>query len=119
MSLARHISPSKGELLLGFRKTGTNQGIYELAVNARNRSNLPVQTPAPQIVSIARSGNTSMAFFTTTDETFTCTLYCTNSAGLTSSNWPASTKTLARSGNTGSLSDTTKDANRSCRVGGQ
>jgi hypothetical protein len=82
-------------------------------------STVVAQPPAPQIVSIIRSGNTSTVFFTTTNGTFTYTLYYTNSTGLTASttNWPASPTTLVGNGNTNSLSDTTTDANRFYRVG--
>jgi hypothetical protein len=77
------------------------------------------QPPAPQIVSISRLGTTSTVFFTTTNGTFTYTLYYTNSAGLTTSvtNWPASPTTLTGDGSTDHLSDTTTDANRFYRVG--
>jgi hypothetical protein len=77
------------------------------------------QPPAPQIVTIARSGNTSTVFFTTTNGTFTYALYYTNSAGLTTSvtNWPSSPTTLVGNGNTNSLPDITTDANRFYRVG--
>jgi len=77
------------------------------------------QPPAPQIVSISRLGTTSTVFFTTTNGTFTYTLYYTNSTGLTTSvtNWPASPTTLTGDGSTDHLSDTTTDANRFYRVG--
>jgi hypothetical protein len=77
------------------------------------------QPPAPQIVSITRVGNTSTVFFTTTNGTFTYTLYYTNSAGLTSSNWPASPTTLVGNGSTNSLTDTTTDVSRFYRVSAQ
>jgi hypothetical protein len=76
------------------------------------------QPRVPKIVSITRSANVSTIFFTTTNGTFTYTLYYTNSAGLTSSvtNWPASPSTLTGDGNTDHFSDTTTDANRFYRV---
>lgn len=75
--------------------------------------------PAPHIVRITRAGGTSTVFFTTTNGTFTYTLYYTNTlsnAGSVS-NWPASPTTLVGDGNTNSLTDTTADALRFYRVG--
>jgi hypothetical protein len=82
-------------------------------------SAIVAQPPVPRIVSITRSGSNSTVFFTTTNATFTYTLYYTNSAGLTTSvtNWPASPTTLIGNGNTNSLSDTTTDTNRFYRIG--
>ncbi len=76
--------------------------------------------PAPKIVSIVRTGGISTISFTTTNGTFTYTLYYTNSAGLTAplTNWAASTTTLVGNGNTNSLSDTTAaTTNRFYRIG--
>jgi hypothetical protein len=83
------------------------------------RASTVAQPPAPQIVSMARSGNTSTVFFTTTNGTFTYSLYYTNSTGLTASatNWPVSSTTLIGNGLTNSLSDTTTATNRFYRIG--
>jgi hypothetical protein len=77
--------------------------------------------PAPRIVSITRSANLSTIFFTTTNGTYTYTLYYTNSAGLTSSvsNWPTSPTTVIGNGNTNSLTDTTTATNRFYQIGVQ
>jgi hypothetical protein len=76
------------------------------------------QPPAPQIVSITRSGSTSMIYFTTTNGTFTYSLSFTNSTGLTApvTNWPSLPTTLVGDGATNHLSDTTTDSNRFYRV---
>ncbi len=73
--------------------------------------------PAPQILSIIRSNNVSMVFFTTTNGA-TYTLHFTNSTGLTApiANWPSSSTTLVGNGGTNSLSDSTSDTNRFYRV---
>lgn len=79
------------------------------------------QPPPPQIVSLSRSGDTSTIYFTTTNGTFTYTLYHTNAAGLTApvTNWPASPTTLIGNGSTNHLSDTTTDPSRFYRIGVQ
>jgi hypothetical protein len=79
----------------------------------------PAPPPAPQIVSITRSGSLSTVFFTTASGSYTYTLYYTNSAGLNTaiSNWPSSPTTLTGNGNTNSLTDTTTDTNRFYRIG--
>ena len=77
-----------------------------------------VAPPAPQIVSVGRSGTTSTVSFTTTNGA-TYALYYTNAAGLGSpaSTWPASPGTVVGNGGTNSLSDTTTDPVRFYRVG--
>jgi len=42
---AQYFSAAKGDLMLGFRKTGSVQGSYELVVNAGNITNLLAQAP--------------------------------------------------------------------------
>jgi hypothetical protein len=79
----------------------------------------PSAPPAPQIVRITRVGGTSTVFFTTTNGTYTYTLYYTNTLSKAGSvtNWPASPTTVTGNGNTNSLTDTTTDALRFYRVG--
>jgi len=74
--------------------------------------------PAPQIVLLARSGNNSTVFFTTTNGA-TYTLYYTNAGGLSAptTNWPSSPTTIVGDGNTDSLMNTTTDPARFYRVG--
>jgi len=80
---------------------------------------LSVAPPVPKIVSLVRSGSTDSIYFTTTNGSFTYTLYYTNAAGLTApiTNWTASPTTLTGNGNTNSLTDTSTDANRFYRIG--
>ena len=76
--------------------------------------------PAPKIVSIVRTNGISTISFTTTNGTFTYTLYYTNSTGLTAplTSWAASATTLVGNGNTNSLTDTTAaTTNRFYRIG--
>lgn len=76
--------------------------------------------PAPRIISLSRSGNTSTVFFTTTNGSFTYTLYYTNSAGLNApvTNWPVSSATpIVGNGLTNSLSEVTTASNRFYRIG--
>lgn len=75
--------------------------------------------PPPQILGITRLGDTSTVFFTTTNGSFTYTLYYTNSAGLGGplSSWPSVPTTVTGNGLTNSLQDTTTDPNRFYRVG--
>jgi hypothetical protein len=75
--------------------------------------------PPPQITSITRVGNLSTVYFTTTNGSFTYTLFYTNSTGLTSaiSSWPTNATTVTGNGLTNSISDTTTDPNRFYRVG--
>jgi hypothetical protein len=74
--------------------------------------------PAPKIVAITRANTTTTIYFTTTNS-FTYSLYYTNSAGLTAptTNWAVSLTTLTGNGLTNSLSDTTANANRFYRIG--
>jgi hypothetical protein len=78
-----------------------------------------ITPPAPLIVSVARSGNTSTIFFATTNGTFTYTLYYTNATGLTApiTSWATSPTTLVGNGLTNSLSDATATTNRFYRIG--
>lgn len=109
--------------------TGTNNGAaYYVGYFTLNtsgtmsftRASIAVVTPpAPQIVAITRSGNTSTVFFTTTNGSFTYTLYYTNSAGLSApaTNWPASSASpIIGNGLTNSLSEITTATNRFYRV---
>ena len=75
--------------------------------------------PPPRIVKITRSSSTSTIYFTTTNGSFTYTLYYTNSTGLAKSgtNWPASLTTVTGNGLTNSLSDVTTSTNRLYRIG--
>jgi hypothetical protein len=98
----------------------TNLGTFTLSSGGTLTFNVVVSTPPlPKIVNITRSGNTSTIFFTTTNGSFTYTLYYTNSAGLTASvtNWPASATTVTGNGLTNSLSNVTTDPVRFYRVG--
>lgn len=112
--------------------TGTNNGaayyVGYFTLNAdgtmtfTRASLVTPQPPAPKIVKVTRVGTTSTIFFTTTNASFTYTLYYTNSAGLSSStsNWPASPTTFfPGNGLTNSLTDTTTATNRFYRVGVQ
>jgi hypothetical protein len=111
--------------------TGTNNGAayyvgyFTLNPNGTmtftRASTVVAQPPAPKIVSVSRSGTTSTIFFTTTNGTFTYSLYYTNSTGLAApvTNWPASPTTLTGNGLTNSLTDTTTDTNRFYRIGVQ
>jgi len=80
---------------------------------------LSTAPPVPKIVSFVRSGSTDSVYFTTTNGSFTYTLYYTNAAGLTApiTNWIASPTTIVGNGNTNSLTDTSTDANRFYRIG--
>lgn len=74
--------------------------------------------PMPKIVAVTRTSTTTTIYFTTTNS-FTYSLYYTNSAGLTAptANWAVSLTTLTGNGLTNSLTDTTADANRFYRIG--
>jgi hypothetical protein len=96
-------------------------GYFELGSDGTltfNRQAASTPPPAPQIVSAARSGNTSTVYFTTANGA-TYTLFYTNLAGLTApvSTWPSSPATLTGNGSVNSLSDTTTDAGRFYKVG--
>ena len=78
------------------------------------------QPPAPTITAITRTNTTAYVSFTTTNGSFTYSLYYTNSAGLAASvtNWPHSTS-LTGDGSVKTLTDTTTDAARFYRIGAQ
>lgn len=100
--------------------TPTNLGSFSLSANGVLTFNtVAAIPPAPQIVSIVRAGSASTIYFTTTNGSFTYTLYYTNSSGLTASvaNWPSSPTTLIGNGSTNSLTDTTTTTNRFYRIG--
>jgi hypothetical protein len=113
-----------------FSMIATNQppqllGNFTLASNGVVTFNrVSSAPPAPQIVSITRSGSTTTVFFNTTN-LYAYSLYFTNPTGLSTSvsNWPKSTTTVtgpgSRLGATNSIVDTTSDPNRFYRVGAQ
>jgi hypothetical protein len=80
---------------------------------------LSANPPTPKIVAFNRSGTTDSIYFTTTNGSFTYTLYYTNASGLTApvTNWIASPTTVVGNGNTNVLTDTSTDANRFYRIG--
>jgi hypothetical protein len=98
-------------------------GIFALSpsgtLSFSTNTSVVVTPPPPQIVNITRSGTTSTVFFTTTNGTFTYTLFYTNSTGLTApmNTWPTNATTVTGTGGTGSIPDTSTDANRFYRVG--
>jgi hypothetical protein len=73
--------------------------------------------PAP-VISITRSGTTSIIAFSSTSGA-TYTLYYTNSTGLQApaSSWPSSPSTIAGDGSSKSFTNTSADPNRFYRVG--
>ena len=85
-------------------------------------STIPNTPPAPRIVAITRTNNTSWIYFTTTNS-YTYKLHYTNAAGLGTavSNWPAATMTVTGSGGaaTNHITDTTSDPIRFYSVGVQ
>lgn len=95
-----------------FTLSGTGTLTYNVASSA---------PPAPTIVAVTRTNTTSYISFTTTNGSFTYTLYYTNSSGLASSvtNWPHSLTTVSGNGQTNTLQDATTDANRFYRIGVQ
>lgn len=100
--------------------TPTLLGSFSLSSGGILTYNVAVSTPpVPQIINIMRAGSTSTIFFTTTNGSFTYTLYYTNSAGLSTvfTNWPASATTVTGNGLTNSLSDTTTSSNRFYVIG--
>jgi hypothetical protein len=120
----RPLTDSQGNLIVD-PHTGTNGPAYYVGYFQFNsdgsmtfkRDATSTAPPAPQIVSVQRSGNTSTIYFTTANGP-TYSLRFTNAAGLTApvSNWPSSTTTLVGNGNTNSLSDTTTDPVRFYKV---
>jgi hypothetical protein len=73
--------------------------------------------PTPRIVKITRIGNASTIFFTTTNGSFTYSLYFTNTLSGPISNWPVSPATVIGNGLTNSLTDTTTATNRFYYIG--
>lgn len=74
--------------------------------------------PAPQLVKITRTADTTTVYFTTTNGP-TYTLYYTDTAGLTAPilSWTALPTTVTGNGQTNHLDDVTSDAPRFYRVG--
>ena len=113
-----------------FSMVATNQppqlaGKFTLAANGVVTFNIVANTPpAPTIVSVTRGGTTTTVFFTTTN-TYTYSLYFTNSSGLGTlvANWPKSVTTVTGPGSglgvTNSITDSTTDSARFYRVGAQ
>lgn len=102
--------------------TPVQLGTFSLAANGVVTYNIVSTTasaPPPQITSVTRLGNTSTISFTTTNGSFTYSLYYTNATGLTApvTNWPSSPTTLVGNGSINSLSDTTTATNRFYRIG--
>jgi hypothetical protein len=90
-------------------------GILSFTTN----TSVVVTPPAPHIVNITRSGTTSTVFFTTTNGSFTYTLFFTNSVGINApiNTWPTNATTVTGTGGTNSIPDTSTDAVRIYRVG--
>jgi hypothetical protein len=80
-------------------------------------NSVPTPPPPPQVVSVSRSGQSTLISFTTTNGA-TYTLYGTNAAGLSSSvgSWPA-LNSLTGDGSIRSFNDATTDELRFYRVG--
>lgn len=100
-------------------------GTFTLAANGVVTFNTVANTaPVPKIVAVTRTGNTSTIYFTTTN-TFTYSLYFTNSAGLgaATATWAKSASTVTGPGSgvgaTNSIADTTTDPIRFYRVSAQ
>lgn len=74
--------------------------------------------PAPEIVNVTRSGDTSTVTFTTAAGSYTYSLHYTNAAGLAApiADWPVAGATVTGDGANKQLSDTTTDEARFYRV---
>ena len=103
---------SSAPVLLGALSLAAN-GVLTFATNS-----VASAPPVPQIVAIQRVGSTSTVYFTTTNS-FTYSLYYTNSSGLKApiNTWPVVVTTVTGNGLTNSIPDVTSETNRFYRVG--